>query len=91
MLLSLIPQVASQQISYVYAGYESLDEGIHTSNINEWYYNYTFLEGLIELAVSLPLFTFIGLYLDKVLPREYGRSEKWYFLCQPTFWGCCRP
>lgn len=91
MLLSLIPQVASQQISYVYAGFESANVGIHNATINEWYFNYTYLEGLIELAVSLPLFTFLGLYLDKVLPREYGRSEKWYFLCQPTFWGCCRP
>jgi hypothetical protein len=32
----------------------------------------------------------IGLYLDKTLPREYGRRETWYFCCKPTFWGCCR-
>jgi hypothetical protein len=32
----------------------------------------------------------MGLYLDKTLPRDYGRKESWYFCCQPTFWGCCR-
>ncbi|MFO0116568.1 MAG: hypothetical protein ACK521_02770 [bacterium] len=65
----------------MYAGFESANVGIHNDTINEWYFNYTYLEGLICLAISLPLFTFIGLYLDKVLPREYGRSERWYFLC----------
>ena len=42
------------------------------------------------LIVSGILFTFIGLYLDKVLPKEYGNSEPWYFVCSPRFWGCTR-
>ena len=88
--LSLIPQVALQQICYVYAGFESANVGIHKATINEGYDNYTFLEGLLLLLFSLPFWTFIGLYLDKVLPREYGKREKWNFVCSPTFWGCRR-
>lgn len=48
------------------------------------------MEGLICLAVALPLWTFLGLYLDKVLPREYGIKERWSFICSPTYWGCRR-
>jgi ATP-binding cassette, subfamily A (ABC1), member 3 len=80
-LMSLIPQVASQQIAYVYAAFESANVGIIHSTINEWYYNYTYLEGLICLTISIPLWTLIGLYLDKTLPRDYGRSERWFFCC----------
>lgn len=82
--------MALQQICTVYAGFESANVGIHKSTINEWYFNYTFLEGLLLLFVALPLWTFLGLYLDKVLPREYGRREKWNFVCSPSFWGCRR-
>jgi ATP-binding cassette subfamily A (ABC1) protein 1 len=89
-ILSLIPQVASLQISAVLAGFESANVGIHKDTINEWYDNYTYLEGLILLIVSGFLFTFLGLYLDKVLPKEYGDSEPWYFFCSPRFYPCCR-
>jgi ATP-binding cassette, subfamily A (ABC1), member 3 len=86
LVMSLIPQVASQQISYVYAAFESANVGITNTTVNEWYYNYTYLEGLCCLLVSIPLLTLIGLYLDKVLPREFGRTEPWYFACTPSFW-----
>lgn len=66
---------------YVFAAFESAGTGIRKDTVNEWYYNYTFLEGLICLFIALPLWTFLGLYLDKTLPREYGRPEKWYFIC----------
>lgn len=42
------------------------------------------------LAIALPFWTFLGLYLDKVLPREYGKKESCCFYCSPSFWGCCR-
>lgn len=87
-LLSFFPQVASQQICYVYAAYESAGVGIRLDTINEPFDNYTYLEGLVMLFVALPLWTFLGLYLDKVLPREYGNREVWYFPFSPSFWGC---
>ena len=90
-ILSLLPQVAVQQMAGVLAGFESANVGIHNATINEWYDNYTYLEGLVCLALAFFLFTFLGLYLDKVLPKEYGNSEPFYFLCSPRFWGCCRP
>ena len=90
-ILSIFPQVASQQICAVLAGFESANVGIHTDTVNEWYNNYTYLEGLFFLFISGFVFSFLGLYLDKVLPKEYGNSEPWYFLCSPRFYGCCRP
>jgi ATP-binding cassette subfamily A (ABC1) protein 3 len=73
-ILSLFPQVASQRIGGVLAGFESSNVGIHLDTINEWYDNYTYLEGLFFLFISGFLFSFLGLYLDKVLPKEYGTS-----------------
>lgn len=87
---SMLPQVASQQICVVYAAFESSGVGINSSTIGEFYKNYSFAEGLICLAISVPLWAGLGIYLDKVLPREFGTSEKWYFPFQPSFWGCCR-
>lgn len=28
----------------------------------------------------------LSLYIDKVMPKEFGRSEKWYFLFTKSFW-----
>lgn len=41
--------------------------------------NYSFGTGLIMLLISLVLFTSLGLYLDKVLPKTYGEKKSCCF------------
>ena len=45
---------------------------------------YTFIEGLIMLAIDVILLAFLGYYLDQVLPKQYGIVKPWNFLCKRT-------
>ena len=38
------------------------------------------------LAIDTVLYILLALYLDKVLPKEYGKREVWYFPFTPSFW-----
>ncbi|POM66858.1 ABC Superfamily [Phytophthora palmivora] len=38
------------------------------------------------LFFDIFLYTILGLYLERVIPREYGTVEKWYFPVQPSYW-----
>ena len=60
------------QIATVLAEYESTGVGIRYENLGDPYLNYTYNEGMIMLAVDLFIFTLIGLWLDKVFPKEFG-------------------
>lgn len=41
------------------------------------------------LALDLVLYVSIGLWLDKVFPKEYGQRLSVCFCLSPTYWGCC--
>jgi len=30
---------------------------------------------------------FLGWYLEKVIPSQYGSHRPWYFLVQPSYWS----
>ena len=42
------------------------------------------------LMFDFLLFFFLGLYLDKVIPSDYGQRESPFFLCTPSYYRCCR-
>ena len=58
-------------------------------NTSHEYMNYTFNEGLIMLAVDFVLFSILGLYLDNVLPREFGKRHPVFFCCMRRYYSCC--
>jgi ATP-binding cassette subfamily A (ABC1) protein 3 len=89
MLVSLLPQVAMCQIATVIAEYESTGVGIRWQNLNSPYLNYTYEEGMGMLVIDLVLFVVLGLWLDKILPKQYGQRESCCFCISPTYWGCC--
>jgi ATP-binding cassette subfamily A (ABC1) protein 1 len=60
------------QIATVIAEYESTGVVIRYENLGDAYLNYTYNEGMIMLALDLVFFTLIGLWLDKVFPKEFG-------------------
>ena len=43
---------------------------------------FTFVNGLIMLALDGVLLAFFGFYLDQVLPKEYGVAKPWNFICK---------
>jgi len=42
------------------------------------------------LVLDFFLFTFLGLYLDKIIPSEFGQRLSPCFCCMPSFYRCCR-
>ena len=42
---------------------------------------FTFVNGLVMLALDVVILAFIGYYLDQVLPKEYGVAKPWNFIC----------
>jgi hypothetical protein len=38
------------------------------------------------LLLDTFFYLFLGLYLDAVLPSQYGVAKKWYFVCTKSFW-----
>jgi ATP-binding cassette subfamily A (ABC1) protein 1 len=62
--------------------------------MNETFANYTFTFGLAALVVDGFIWGLLGLYLEKVLPKQYGVRYPAWFLCTPQYWrdtcGCCK-
>lgn len=46
------------------------------------YENYSFTTGMLFLAMNAVIYTLIGIYLDQVLPSEYGVPKPWNFCCK---------
>ena len=85
--LSLFPQVALQQAFSVWGDFEGNLVGLTYDNITFEVNNYTFARALYMLVISFILFTGLGLYLDKVLPKKYGERQPLYFCFTKRF--CC--
>ena len=54
------------------------------------YYNYSFVTSLWMLFLDFVVFTALGLYLDKVIPSNFGQRLNPCFLCMPRYYRCCR-
>ena len=64
--------------------------GLSPDTMHETYRNYTFSFGLVALIFDFFFFTFLGLYLEKVLPKEFGETYPAGFLFSPSYWGCSK-
>ncbi|XP_020526672.1 ABC transporter A family member 1 isoform X2 [Amborella trichopoda] len=69
-----------------FADYERAHVGVRWSNIWEDSSGVNFLMCLLMMMLDTILYCVIGLYLDKVLPREHGVRYPWYFLFSRDFW-----
>lgn len=65
---------------------ESTGIGINFGNANELVDNFTFNTCIGFLILDLLLYTILGLYFDRVLPKEFGTTEKWYFPISRAYW-----
>lgn len=90
MFASLLPQVAVMQGSVVFANYEGTGVGLNVSTSAVIYQNYSFDSALLMLFVDFILFFALGLYLDKVIPSDFGQRLGPCFLCTPSYYRCCR-
>ncbi|CAN0878408.1 ABC transporter A family member 1 [Linum grandiflorum] len=70
-----------------FADYERGHVGLRWSNMWRSSSGVNFMVCLLMLLLDTILYCAIGLYLDKVLPKENGRRLKWNFLFQKCYWG----
>lgn len=89
LFASLLPQVALMQGSVVFANYEGTGAGLNAGNAGIIYEEYSFNTALWMLCFDFVLFFFLGLYMDKVIPSDFGQRQNPCFLCMPSFW-CSR-
>ncbi|KAJ4706360.1 ABC transporter A family member 1-like [Melia azedarach] len=69
-----------------FADYERAHVGLRWSNIWRASSGVNFLVCLLMMFLDTLLYGVIGLYLDKVLPRENGVRYRWNFIFQKCFW-----
>ncbi|CAL1377626.1 unnamed protein product [Linum trigynum] len=87
VIASLLSPTAFALGSVNFADYERGHVGLRWSNMWRSSSGVNFLVCLLMVLLDTLLYCGIGLYLDKVLPRENGRRYKWNFLFQKCYWG----
>ncbi|GMF36770.1 unnamed protein product [Phytophthora fragariaefolia] len=83
---SVLSPVALSLGVNVLANAEETGEGVQFSTMNTLSDNYRSSTALLMFAFDTVLYTVLGLYFDKVMPKEYGTSLKWYFPVSPSYW-----
>ena len=75
----------------MFANYEGTGVGLNSSTANVMYDNYSFSSSLYMLVIDFAIFFFVGLYLDKVVPMDYGQRMSPWYICTPSYYKCCKP
>ncbi|OQR81399.1 ATP-binding Cassette (ABC) Superfamily [Thraustotheca clavata] len=86
MLASLLSPVALSQCIQTLANAEGVSEGINSATVGVLYSNFRFQGGLAMLVIDFILYTLLAMYLEQVVPKDYGTPQKWYFPVSPSYW-----
>ena len=90
MLGSVLPQVALCQGSAVFANYEGTGIGLDSLTVGVVIDNYSFNSALWMLLFDIFFFLGLGLYLDKVIPSDFGQRLGVCFCVKPSYYRCFR-
>ncbi|GLE03144.1 hypothetical protein PINS_up012023 [Pythium insidiosum] len=82
----LLPPVALSFGVQALATVESTGVGMQSGNARTEFDNFSFDISLAMLLIDIFLYTLFGLYFERVIPKEYGTTEKWYFPVSPSYW-----
>ncbi|GAV57854.1 ABC_tran domain-containing protein/ABC2_membrane_3 domain-containing protein [Cephalotus follicularis] len=86
VVASLLSPTAFALGSINFADYERAHVGLRWSNMWRASSGVNFLVCLLMMLLDTMLYCVIGLYLDKILPRENGVRHPWNFIFQKCFW-----
>ncbi|POM78146.1 ATP-binding cassette (ABC) Superfamily, partial [Phytophthora palmivora] len=70
----------------VLSNLEATGTGVNFSNASVLSDNFRFTTALLMFAIDTVVYTLLGLYFDKVVPRDHGTTLKWYFPVSPSYW-----
>ena len=86
LLGSFAPSIALAYGSRSVARLESGSVGVTWSTLDTEIENYSVADSIMMLILTSVIMLVLGLYLQEVLPNEYGTPRKWYFFLKPSFW-----
>lgn len=83
--LSILPNVCMGKIvnQIFFYNYQT-DEGLTFSTLSVEYQNFSFRGGILMMLFDVVLWTALGLYLDQVVPSDYGVAKPWNFCCKSS-------
>uniref|UniRef100_A0A2D4LJI6 Cholesterol transporter ABCA5 n=3 Tax=Micrurus TaxID=8634 RepID=A0A2D4LJI6_9SAUR len=64
---------------------EDYEEGVDFSNLT--YGPYPLIIAILLLALDSVLYLLLAVYLDQVIPGEYGLRRHFFFFLKPSFWS----
>lgn len=72
---AIFPQVCNREAAIILAGYELSGIGINMKNADDIYEKLSFNQCLWSFLISFVLWMLLGIYLEAVLPKEYGTKR----------------
>ncbi|KAM0948803.1 putative ABC transporter, AAA+ ATPase domain, ABC transporter A [Dioscorea sansibarensis] len=87
VLASLLSPTAFALGTVNFADYERAHVGVRWTNMWEDSSGVNLFACFLMMILDTFLYCALGLYFDKVLPREYGVRYSWNFLFSKDFWG----
>ncbi|GAB9468059.1 Abc transporter a family member 2 [Globisporangium polare] len=82
----LLSPVALAQGINIITQVEAIGVGINTVNANELVGGFRFVNAIWMQMLDFFLYVLIGLYFERVTPREFGVADKWYFCLTKSHW-----
>jgi ATP-binding cassette subfamily A (ABC1) protein 3 len=70
----------------VISALEGVNRGATPENVNDEFNNYTVGNAIGFMAFDCILYTFLGLYIDAIRPKEFGKQYPPWFFVLPSFW-----
>lgn len=90
-IFNIMPQSASWSMANNWARFLARGEDITSENISDILYSASFKEDLIDMSIGGFLFLCLGLYLDAVIPKEFGKNKHPCFMFMPSsYTWCCK-
>ncbi|KAG7398223.1 ATP-binding cassette sub- A member 12 [Phytophthora boehmeriae] len=82
----IMPPVALSFGLSTISDFEASGIGANFENLTTLNVNFRLSTALSMLLVDCGIYTLLGLYLEKVLNKQYGTSLKWNFPFSPSYW-----
>ncbi|GMF13570.1 unnamed protein product [Phytophthora lilii] len=83
---SVLSPVALSLGVAVLANAEETGEGVQFATMDTLSDNFRITTALFMFAFDTVPYTILGLYFEKVMPKQYGTTLKWYFPVSPSYW-----
>jgi hypothetical protein len=82
---SILPNVCmAQMVKQIFFYNLNTASGLTWSTMSIYYQNYCFRDGLLIMVGDVVFWGVLGIYLDQVIPSDFGVSKPWNFCCKRT-------